>query len=86
MPYGKATWDKPFLTDEDALDFAAFVNDDDIHKRPWVKNFDFPYPEEKAIDYSICPFNDTFSVMQHKFGPYQLIISYWKNKGMKPVY
>jgi len=86
MPYGKATWDKPFLSDEDALDIAAFVNDDDIHKRPWVKNFDFPHSEEKAIDYAISPFSDTFSIAQHKFGPYQPIIDFWKIKGMKPVY
>ena len=86
MPYGKATWEKPFLSDEEALDIAAFVNDDAIHKRPGVESFDYPYAEEKAIDYSIGPFNDTFSIMQHKFGPYQPIITYWKNKGMKPVY
>ena len=86
MPYRKATWDKPFLSDEEALDIAAFVNDDDIHKRPYVKNFDFPHPEEKAIDYAINPFSDTFSVVQHKFGPYQPIIEFWKSKGLKPVY
>jgi thiosulfate dehydrogenase len=86
MPYGKATWDKPFLTDEQALDLAAFVNDDLIHKRPTVKNYDYPHPEEKAIDYDKGPFIDTFSVAQHKFGPYQPIISFWKNIGRKPAY
>jgi thiosulfate dehydrogenase len=86
MPYGKATPDKPFLTDEEALDVAAFVNDDAIHKRPYVENFDYPHPEEKAIDYDVAPFADTFSVTQHKFGPYPPIIDYWKKKGMKPVY
>ena len=86
MPYGKASWDKPFLSDEDALDIAAFVNDDTIHKRPYVKSFDYPYAIEKAIDYDKGPFSDTFSVAQHKLGPYQPIISFWKNKGKKPVY
>ncbi len=86
MPYGKATWDKPFLSDEEALDIAAFVNDDAIHKRPSVENFDFPHPEEKAIDYAISPFSDTFSIAQHKFGPYQPIIDFWKNKGLKAAY
>jgi len=86
VPFGKGTWDKPFLSDDDALDIAAFINDDAIHKRPYVKNFDFPHPEEKAIDYAISPFSDTFTVAQPKLGPYQPIIDYWKNKGMKPVY
>ena len=86
MPYGKATWDKPFLTDEEALDIAAFVNDDQIHKRPGVESFDYPVPKEKAIDYAIGPFSDTFSISQHKFGPYEPIIDFWKSKGLKPVY
>ena len=47
----KSDLGQTFLTDEDALEIAAFVNDDAIHKRPYVKNFDFPYSEEKAIDY-----------------------------------
>jgi len=86
MPYDKAGWDKPFLSDEEALDVAAFVNDDALHKRPNVKSFDYPRSEEKAIDYAIGPFCDTFSVMQHKLGPYQPIITFWKGKGLKPVY
>ena len=86
MPYDKATWNKPFLSDQEALDIAAFVNDDAIHKRPGVKNFDYPHPQEKAIDYDIAPFADTFPALQHKFGPYQPIISYWKKKEWKPVY
>ena len=86
MPYGIATPDKPFLSDEDALDLAAFVNDDQIHKRPYVKTIAYPYPEEKAIDYDEGPFMDTFSATQHKFGPYPPIIDFWKNKSRKPVY
>ena len=86
MPYGKATSDKPFLSDEQALDIAAFVNDDVIHKRPYVKSFDYPYPEEKAIDYDQGPFIDTFSAAHHKLGPYTPIITFWKNKGVKAVY
>ncbi|MDQ3683900.1 MAG: c-type cytochrome [Bacteroidota bacterium] len=86
MPFGKATWDKPFLSDEEALDIAAFVNDDVIHKRPYIKTTAYPYPEEKAIDYDEGPFVDTFSAAHHKFGPYTPIINYWKNKGMKPMY
>lgn len=86
MPQDKATWDKPILTDAEALDIAAFVNDDAIHTRPNVKSFDYPNPGEKAIDYGVGPFVDSFSTAQHKFGPYQPIIDFWKNKGLKPVY
>lgn len=86
MPYDKATWDKPFLSDAEAMDIAAFVNDDSRHQRPDVKNFDYPHVEEKALDYDKGPFADTFSTAQHKFGPYQPVIDYWKAKGMKASY
>jgi thiosulfate dehydrogenase len=86
MPYDKATHDKPFLSDAEALDVAAFVNDDRQHKRPTVKSYDYPHPEEKSIDYDHAPFADSFSEAQHKFGPYPPIIEDWKKRGMKAVY
>ena len=86
MPYDKATFAKPFLTDAEALDVAAFINDDRQHHRPTVKSYDYPHPEEKSIDYDRAPFADSFSEMQHKFGPYPPIIGEWKKKGMKAVY
>jgi len=75
-----------FLTDQEALDIAAFVNDDNIHPIPDVKNFDYPHYEEKAIDYDRGPFVDSFTTTQHKFGPYQPIIAFWKTNGLNPVY
>lgn len=86
MPFDKATHDQPFLSDEEALDVAAFVNDDSQHQRPNVKSFDYPHPEEKSIDYDHAPFADNFSVSQHKYGPYPPIIEDWKKRGMKAVY
>lgn len=86
MPQDLAKWYKPILTDEEAFDIAAFVNDDRIHTRPNPKTFDYPFPGEKAIDYGKGPFADTFSEAQHKFGPYLPIIDYWKAKGWKPGY
>ncbi|MFZ4059184.1 MAG: c-type cytochrome, partial [Ferruginibacter sp.] len=86
MPFDSATWNKPYLSDQEAIDIASFINNDDIHKRPNPKSLDYPHPEEKAIDYGIAPFADTFSVRQHKYGPYKPIIEYWKAKGWKPVY
>ncbi len=84
MPFDSVSWDKPVLTDEEAFDIAAFVNDDRIHSRPNPVTFDYPFPEDKAIDYGKGPYIDTFSELQHKFGPYKPIILYWKNKRWKP--
>lgn len=84
MPYDKATHNNPFLTDAQALDLAAFINDDKIHKRPFVKEYQYPNPEEKAIDYDRGPFKDHFSDEQHKYGPYKPIIDYWKARGVEP--
>ena len=86
MPYGKAPADKPFFSDHDPLALAPFLNDESIHKRPYVKAIAYPYPDEKAIDYDEGPFMDTFSPANHKFGPYPPIINFWKSKGMKPAY
>ncbi|MBS1533231.1 MAG: c-type cytochrome [Bacteroidetes bacterium] len=84
MPYDKATHDKPYLTSAQALDIAAFINDDKIHQRPPVKEFQYPNAEEKAIDYDRGPFKDPFSEQQHKFGPFKPIVEYWKSKGANP--
>jgi thiosulfate dehydrogenase len=86
MPFDKTTIGKPFLSDDEALDVAAFINDDSIHQRPIVKNYDYPNISEKAIDYDRGPFVDSFTEYQHKYGPYQPIIDSWKSKGMKPAY
>lgn len=86
MPYGKATAERPFLSDEEALDLAAFINDDRIHSRPYVRGNDYPVASQKAIDYDKGPFIDTFSAVQHKFGPFPPIVTYWKARGLKPVY
>ncbi len=86
MPYDKATHANPTLSSAEALDLAAFINDDKIHKRPTVVDFQYPHYEEKSIDYDKGPFNDPFSEAQHKYGPYKPIIDYWKSKGRKPTY
>jgi len=86
MPYGLATWNKPILTDNEALDIAAFVNNDSMHKRPSPKTLDYPIAVYKAIDYAHGPFIDTFSEKQHKYGPFTPIIKYWESKNLKPIY
>ena len=88
MPYDKVTHYKPYLTDAEALDIAAFINDDKKHPRPskGVTETQYPHAEDKAIDYDKSPFIDSFSEAQHKFGPYKPIANYWKRKGLKPTY
>jgi len=86
MPYDSATWQKPILTDEEALDVAAYVNNDEQNPRKNPKNLDYPNKQKKAIDYGMGPYDDIFSEQQHKFGPYQPIIDFWLRNNKKPIY
>lgn len=83
MPHQMATWEKPVLTDIEALHLAAFVNNDEIHPRPQASNRDYPNALTKPMDYDHGPYADTFSVLQHKYGPFTPIVNYWKQKGQK---
>lgn len=73
MPY-KTNQAEPQLTDEEAWDLAAFINS---QKRP-VKFFkqDWPKLETKPYDFPFGPYTDSFSELQHKYGPFAVI----KNK------
>jgi thiosulfate dehydrogenase len=67
MPFG-VTYKEPQLTDEEAWDIAAYVNNmphpgKDISK-------DWPKIEEKTFDHPFGPFADGFTEEQHKFGPF----------------
>jgi len=89
MPDKKATWRKPYLTDEQAIDVAAFINDGSLHTRPQKKDKSVPdYPDfkMKAIDYEAGPYVDTFSAAQHKFGPYKPIIRYHKEHNLPVIF
>jgi thiosulfate dehydrogenase len=89
MPDKKATWRKPTLTDEEAIDVAAFVDDGELHPRPQKKDKSIPdYPDikAKAIDYEAGPYIDTFSEKQHKFGPYKPIIEYHKAHNLPVIF
>lgn len=89
MPDKKATWQKPFLTDNEAIDIAAFVNDNSIHQRPQKKDKahpDYPNIKVKPIDYGFGPYLDTFSERQHKFGPYKPIVDYHKANKLPVIF
>jgi thiosulfate dehydrogenase len=67
MPNG-ASFEKPILTDEEAWDVAAYINS---LPRP-EKRFaaDWPDMATKPFDHPFGPYADTFSEMQHKYGPF----------------
>ena len=87
MPNNIAFWNRPVLTDAEAIDVAAFINDDRIHSRP-ESQFTPGYPNvtKKPIDYHKPPFADSFSAEQHKFGPYQPIVDYHKANNLPVIF
>lgn len=77
MPFGTAFWDKPKLSDEEALDVAAYINSSE-HFRPSKGGADYKDIRTKYVDYPFGPYDDPFSEAQHKLGPFQPIIDYRK--------
>ena len=61
----------PQLLDDEAWDVAAFVCS---QPRPgkFFKN-DWPVIASKPVDYPFGPYTDSFSVTQHKYGPFGMI-------------
>jgi len=83
MPYG-TVWTNPKLTDEEAFDVAAFINDDRIHPRKIFDiSKDYPNIADKPADSPFGPFMDSFSEMQHKFGPFKPILKAKKDGQVK---
>jgi thiosulfate dehydrogenase len=67
MPLG-VDYTKPELTDEEAWDVAAFVNS---KTRPHKDTpTDWPDIQKKPIDHPFGPYTDSFTEVQHKFGPF----------------
>ncbi len=77
MPFG-ATYDNPQLTDAEAWDVAAFINNQPHPKHPFLAT-DFPKIDGKPFDHPFGPFADSFPQNQHKFGPFQPIVD-WQAK------
>jgi len=87
MPNKIATYDNPKLTIEESYDVVAFINNDEIHPRPKaITKQDYASLDRKPIDYGKGPYLDSFSELQHKYGPYQEIIDYYKSVGKKANY
>lgn len=75
MPLG-ATASLPQISFEDAFDVASFINDETIHNRPKTKWKDYEKTSEKPIDYPYGPYDDPFSEVDHRLGPYPQIIKF----------
>ncbi len=78
MPYG-ATYDNPLVTDDQAYNLAAYLS---TLSRPSKTNkeVDFPDKKLKPVSTPYGPWADSFPAEQHKFGPFQPIIKYYKEK------
>lgn len=74
MPFG-ANAEAPQLTDEEAWDVAAYVNSKPRPKHKFLQ-VDWPDISKKPFDHPFGPYADSFSVAQHKYGPYQPIIQF----------
>ena len=77
MPLG-TDYKSPVLTDEEAWDVAAYVNSQPRPNRKF-KN-DWPDISKKPFDYPFGKYSDSFTETQHKFGPWQAIVSAQKKK------
>lgn len=73
MPFG-TSYKKPYLSDEQAWDVAAYINS---RPRPEFKDLqkDWPDISGKPADYPFGPYIDSFSENQHKYGPYNPIVA-----------
>jgi thiosulfate dehydrogenase len=68
MPLGR-----PVLTTEEAFDVAAYINS---QTRPVQPSSEKDYPDrlQKPIDVPYPPYADSFSLNQHRWGPFKAII------------
>jgi thiosulfate dehydrogenase len=81
MPLG-TTYKSPVLSVEDAWDVAAYMNS---QQRPAKVGLDRDYPDRarKPVDAPFPPFNDSFSLEQHRLGPFQPILDATAGRGAR---
>ena len=78
MPNLTSSHDKPVLTDEEAWDIAAYVNSMPRPEKKFVN--DWPDISKKPVDHPYGPYADSFTEVQHKFGPFGSIAAANKKK------
>jgi len=71
MPFG-ITFDTPMLSDADAYDVAAYMNNLERPVRPNLDK-DFPNKLQKPVDTPYGPYADDFPPAQHRYGPFDPI-------------
>lgn len=69
MPNDLATYEKPVLTDEEAWDVCAYIASLPRPSKDISK--DWPDISTKPADHPFGPFADSFSEVQHKYGPFK---------------
>jgi thiosulfate dehydrogenase len=74
MPLGN-----PLLSDDEAFDVAAFMN---AQERPGMAGLEKDYPDlaRKPVDSPYPPYADSFSVEQHRFGPFAPIRAFYRKQ------
>ncbi len=85
MPLG-VTWENPILTDEEAIDVAAYINDDKRTRPKPNLQKEYPHIEDRPVSYHMGPYPDPFSQAQHKFGDYNQIIKWRKENNITATY
>ncbi|MCK0157813.1 c-type cytochrome [Cellulophaga sp. F20128] len=78
MPYG-TTYENPVLSDEEAYDVAGYINQQTRPLKP-QREKDFPDLKKKPVSTPYPPYADTFSVEQHQLGPFQPIMTFYKQE------
>ena len=73
MPFKIATHNSPTLTNEEAWDVAAFVNN--MPRQEKDLKSDWPDISKKPFDHPFGPYTDGFTETEHKFGPYKPILA-----------
>jgi len=86
MPQG-VTWETPVLSDEEALDVAALINQDsNVRPQPELTGNEYPFVEDRPVSYHKGPYPDPFSQQQHKNGDFKPIIEWRKEHGITTTY
>jgi thiosulfate dehydrogenase len=67
MPFG-TTHKNPKLSNEEAWDVAAYINSQPRSVKLFA--YDWPNIGKKPVDHPFGPYTDTFSEIQHKYGPF----------------
>ncbi len=76
MPFG-VSHEAPLLTDEEAYDVAAYINQQQRPEKPDLAS-DFPNKLKKPLSTPYGPYADPFPALQHALGPYAPLVEYYK--------